>query len=788
MTRGRIAWHSAVVLGTATGVVMAVLALTDRLYVSPLGAAPIASTVAVFATHTDTGRSSELTSYATFAEWRQRTTSFSALSGYRSTFANIVAPSAPDRLSAALVATQFFAASGVDATLGRVFHDDDYRAPGAVCVLSDALWRRRFHADPAVIGSSVQLEVAGEHAATFTVVGVAPPGYDYPGETDLWLPYIPTAAAASNYSGQWFGAVGRLRPGVEAGRASVELTTVMREVQQAHPRSQPAHVANVVPLRDVLTAGHRTLVTALALAAALLWLSAAATVGSSLAGRALRTRHEVAVRVSLGVPRRALAIDALQSGLRHSVAALLVAQPVSMLTLALVARLATPALANTADVSVAMSVTGAAFVALAVTFTGILVVLTARTVRAIDRLGPQAWARGRLAGADHAWLRTVLVTAQIALTMIAMVLAAGVMSRLSIIEDVPLGFSGDDLLTVRLELPASRYDGTRVPQVVDAALQQLRRLPGVVGVAAASDEPLFGQSANPEFVLQLENRPLAADERAPVLVNGVTRDYFTVMGIAVLTGETATLDSDEMTALVNESFAQRFYGGGTAVGRRLRFGGANAPWWTIAGVVADTRNDGPLLPPKATVYMNSARFSKTGMTLFAKVSDHGVRSQPAIRAALLTLDPALPIGRIAPATQLVRERFVDVWMASRGLLAVSATALTLALLGLVSVQFALVLELRPEVAVRAALGASPRDIAQFFGRRVAPPVAVGVMAGAVLGLGAARAINVYAAFDPPRPFLVILIASAVAAVALAVSAWPIAGAARTDPALTLRSQ
>lgn len=787
MKRVHVGWDGVLILGTATGVVMAVLALTDRLYLSPLGTTPTASTVAVFAAHTDTGRSRELTSYAAFADWR-RATSVSALSGVRAAFANIVGHAEPERLRAALVATQFFDAVGASTPLGRTLRDDDYLTPGTACVISHALWRRRFNADPAVIGSSVQLEVSGERPTTFTVVGIASPGFDYPNRTDVWLPYVPTAAASTNYSGQWFGVIGRLRPGVDAARARAELTAIMREVQLAHPRTQPAHVANVVPLHDVLTAGHQTLVAALGLAAGLLWLSAMATVGASLAGRALRTRHEYAVRVSLGVSRRQLVLDAVMSGLVHGVAAMLVALVVARLTLVLLPRLETAAFAVAADVSVSWSVGVATLAALAVVYTGIPLVLTARTVRALAIAGPYAWAGDRLAGADHAWLRSVLVVAQIAVTVVAMVLAAAILARLTTIEDVRLGFSGDDVLTVRLELPASRYESAQVPHVVDAALRQLQRLPGVVGVAAASDEPLFGQSANPEFVLQLENRPLAPDERAPVLVNGVPRDYVSVLRIPVLTGEAAALDGGEMTALVNESFTRRFYADRSPVGRRLRFGGADAPWWTIVGVVADTRNDGPLMPPKATVYMNSARFSKTGMTLFARISDGGDETLPAIRTALAALDPALPIGRIAPAMRLVRERFADVWVASRGLLAVSGAALILAMFGLVSVQFALATELRPEVAVRAAMGAGPRDIAWFFGRRVAPLIVAGVATGTVAGLLAAKGMAAYAAVAQPHPLLVVLIASAVAAVALVVSAWPMADAARTDPALTLRAR
>jgi predicted permease len=784
----RIDWLGTLTLGTATGVLMAVLVLTDRLYLSPLGPARIDASVAVFAAHTDTGRPRELTSYASFAEWRERAAAVAALSGYRSAFTNIVGEPQPERLRAALVASQFFEVAGTRLARGRGFDDGDYVSPGLVCVISDSLWRRRFRADPAIVGAPIRLELSGTQTDVFMVVGVAPPGFRYPDHADIWTPFIPTASSSRNHSGQWFATIGQLRQGVTVEQARTELTRVMQDVQLTHPRVQPNHVANVVSLRDLLTEDHRTLLSGLALAAILLWLSATATVGSLLTARSIETRREEAVRVSLGAPRRALLLDALTQGVRHGAAAFLVAVPVSLITLRLFGTFSVDALESAVDLTMTVPVAAAALFVLVATYAAVLCLLLAHSLRTIEATGTRAWTADRIAGIAYVRTRAALAIVQIAFTVVAMILGAGILTRLASIERVDMGFVDDNLYTVRLELPAARYNDTQTVQFFDAALERLRLLPGMAGAAAASDEPLFGQSANPEFTLQLENRPLAPDERTPVLVNGVTRDYFALLRIPVVAGDVKALDGADLTALVNRSFAQRFYGTEEPVGRRFRFGGTNPPWWTITGVVADTRNDGPLQPPKPTVYMNGKRFSKSGVTLFAKASGDVDATTSAMRSALANLDPNLPIGRIAPVNALIRQRFSDVWLASQGLVAVSAAALALALLGLAGIQLALAAELRAEIALRAALGARPLDIAQFLGRRIVPVVLVGVSVGTVSGLATAHAVATYAAFDRPHPILVALITGAVGAVALAVSVVPVATVVRTDPALALRSQ
>lgn len=790
----RLSWTSVICLGAAVGVLVGAGAAADALLRQPFARQRGGAVVAIFANHTVTGRPRELTSFATFTDWRRAARVFEQVSGYASATLNLLGEPEPITLRAAVVAERFFDTLDMPLAHGRGFRLAEHSAGLAqVCVISDALWHTRFGAAPDVVGRSIRLDQLSGMARSgiFTIVGIAPPRGTYPEEVELWMPYVPTAAQLTNRSGQWFSVVGRLRARVTPAQADADMRVVAAGAPAEHSQAQPPYVPNLVPLREVLTAKYEGLVAGLGAAAVLLLLVVTASISGVLAARALREAHADVIRLSLGARRRDLLSAAARDGLLLGLLAAAISLPCALGALALINRLGRQMLETPLDLRLTwMSVGGGVVTAVGVAVTLALLVKGQALRRGWWTVVPHAPGGNRGTRAT-ARVRNVLIVAEIALSVVLLAAAATLFGRVAEIRATDLGLEVDHLLTVRVTLPASRYDDARGTAFFTELLERINGLPGVRAAAVSSDDPLLGVSANPEFTVLVEDRPQEGQQRLPIVLNGVSAEYFDVLGLHLVEGEIPPASGaarETLSVLVNRTFVRSLFSGERAIGRRFRYGGRNPPWWTIAGVVDDTRNDGPLAPTRPMAYLPYPAFGKSDMTLLVRVANDARSLIPPLRTIVRDMDRDLPIGRIALARDLVEARSAGLQVGALVMAGLALAALLLSGVGLQGVLAAAFAQSATEIGVRMAIGASPADVMRLVLARTATLAIGGLAVGTVLTGLAGLTLRRFVAGAVPRPQEAIAVLVGVALVSLLAGAWPAWKATRVKPIDALRAE
>lgn len=785
--RRPIQWPVVLSVAAATGVLMATLAVSLRLLNDPAGRSDGSIAVALLAHNTITGQHQQRTSLATAQEWYRRAQTLKSISGYAGAVVYVRNGQLPQRIRGAEVAPEFFRVLGVSLQMGRGFTNQDFvRGPVRPCIVSDTFWRQSLGGDRHALGRRLDLDVFGlSPSGPYEVVGVAAQDFQFPDGADVWLPLFPPPPLDTLMSGQWFTALGRLRAGVSLTDASADLARAMDATQADYPNEQPTYTADIVTVRDLAVGTNEPMVGVLAVSCGLLILAVGTSAGAMLTAAAIRRQRDDAIRIGLGASPRLLVSESAWRGLFEGLIAFVLAVPASWAGLYAVSYVAASDgdAVGTAAVSWPIAIGGLVIAMLLSVALGVL----ARAPNVLQK-GPigSLWGVGITTHRRAAILRASLVTTELLVTTVAAVMAVGVMRRISDIGEVRLGFDPSNLLVARVDLPPSRYTAASATQWFDLAQSRLRALPGVTGVALASDEPLFGMSSNPRFVLNLEGRALSPPERIPVIVSGVSSEYFSVLKIPLLTGDVPEESEQSPTAVVNETFARLFYAGRSPVGRRLRFGGSQQPWWTIVGVAASTRNEGPLVSAAPAVYMARSHYGKSGSSIFIRVAEEDPRIARRLHDTLQGLDRMLPISAVLPARDYIARAYSRLQVSAFVLTAVASTGMLLSYIGLFGVLSSLYAQKRPEVAMHICLGATRPAVARLLLRPVVRTLILGIPPGLLGGILASRVAERWLGEVPMHVQDLATVAVVLGILVVSSSARPLLQVARTPPSLLLR--
>jgi putative ABC transport system permease protein len=725
------------------------------------------------------------TSWLDLQDWRAQSRTVREMAGFYDAAFDLSGGDEAERASGAMVTDNLFRTLRARPLLGRTFTADEGR-PGApaVVVLGHGLWTRRFAADPAVLGRTLLIDGTGH-----TIVGVMPPRFRFPEYAELWVP-VRVGASAARRDVRNLAVVGRLAPGVELGQAAQEMATINWRLTEQFPRTNDGVTVAVKPLHAALR-GETTQAAVLFQGITLLVLLVAwANVGNLLLVRAVGRRREIAIRGALGATRghvlRQLAAEGLVLaavggtlglglgllGRRLLVAAIPIELPFwvsfdfDWRVLAFVA---------------AVSLAGVLFFALA----------PALQVGRIDLQGALQAGGGRgTAGRGGGRMQSALVVAETALALVLLI-SAGLMSRsLGRLQAVDPGFSARGVATVRLSLPSRRYPAPGQQQAVwSRLLEGARAIPGVEAAAVVSALPLSGGSKAREVALE-GRAPQKEDEGTFALGNTVGGDYFRLMGIAVREGR--AFDGRDRagagpTAVVSEAMARRFWPGGGALGRRVRFAGPGEPWRTVVGVVGDVKDSRLANPTWPTLYVPAAQSSLAFAHLAVRTRSGAAAALGPLRAAVHGVDPDVPVDQAWTMAEVVRRSAwlsrLYAWLAG----VFAAIALALSAVGTYGLLGYLVRQRTQEIGIRAALGARPRDVVGLFVGRGMRLAGLAVLIGLPAGLGLARLLSALlfgmGAWDAPVfaavPVLVL-------AVALVASFAPAHAATRVAPSTALR--
>jgi len=728
-----------------------------------------------------------------FADWRKQQSVYEQLAAYEFNTFNFTGSGEPERVAAVSVTANFFSVLGVAPAHGRNFlPEEEQSGRNRVAILSDGLWQRRFGADPNLIGHQIQLN--GE---SYTVVGVMPPRFQLTQGTELWAPLTLDPAVQprrADRSIRNLSVIGRLKPGVGLAQAQAAIDTIARQLEQQYPASNAGWGVRMSTFYDWLVPEQiRRSMLVLFAAVGFVLLIACANVANLLLARASARQREMAIRAALGASRwrviRQLLSESLLLSTLGGLVGLLLAFWCTNLIKASTS-LDIPRLDETR-----LDVKALGFTFLIALITGL-----------IFGLAP-AWQASRLAlnetlkeggrsggGSQRQRLRGALVIAEVALALVLLI-GAGLMIRsFAHLQNVPLGFTPENVLTMRLTLPAAKY-GQGAPRVnfFDQLLQRLHGVPGVIDASAVTELPLAGGGTWAEEV-QLEGRAPDGTPRSAG-VNAVLPRYFHTMGIPLLAGRDFTeqdrgafwLGETPLTWIVNETFARRYWPNENPLGKRFRIGDNRNPFGTVIGVAGDVRSLSLEQEARPAFYVSHGHYSLPALTVVVRTSAPPEALTAALRAQVYALDPDLPVYNLRPLEQVVANAAGQPRFHTLLLGLFSAAAALLAAIGIYGVMTYTVTQRTHEIGIRLALGAQARDVRALVagqGLKLA-------LTGVALGLAAAFALtrlmkSLLYAVSPTDPLTFGVIALLLLSVALLACWLPARRATKVDPMIALR--
>ena len=739
-------------------------------------------------------RSRQPVTFGTFREIGVRARAFTAVAVMRPWQATLPGSGEPERLDGQRVSADYFQVLGVQPTRGRAFTpaDDQPNAPRVV-ILSDGVWRRRFAADPSIVGQQIRLD-----DDPYTVVGVMPPHFENVLEptADIWqtLQYDPTLPSLQSREwGHHLQMVGRLHATTSLDQAKADLdgiaATPLPEFSRPPWASMKAGLF-VASLQDEITSGVRPALLAVMGAVVLLLLIVCVNVTNLLLSRAAQRRDEFSMRVALGAGRARLMRQLLTESLLLALCGGGLGVAAAWLGVhALVA--VSPAnlpRAAAVDVDGTVLLVAAGFSTAIGVLVGLLPALQA------SRHRHSGAPHGSRMTSSHHGVRRTFVVVEVALALVLLIGAGLLFRSVQNLLAIPSGFESEHRLSMQVQISGHRFDD---PQVALAfflsALDQVRQVPGVQSAAWTSQLPLGGSADSYGVHFESVPTPASNDDRGAARY-AITPDYFATLGIPLKQGR--LLDSRDragapLAVVLNESYARRRFPGRDPIGQRLHIGPDSGPWYSIVGIVGDVKQLSLEVNRSDAVYVTTMQAPGRDSVLSLVVRTEGEPSAlvPAIRSAVWSVDKDQPITRVATLASLVaasaaERRFALILFEVFGIV-----ALALAGLGIYGVLAGTVTERTREIGVRAALGASRGSIVALVLREGMTLAGVGAVIG---GLGAAAASQAIVSLLfgtsglDPITYLVVIVALLIVS---ALACWlPAQRAAWVDPATTLRSE
>jgi len=729
-----------------------------------------------------------------YQDWRAMNRSFTDMAATAFGFANITGDGSPEIVLGRRVTANFFSVLGVQPALGRTFTTVDDTSGARVVVISHALWRRRYHSDPAIVGRSITMSVERVGDVKHEVIGVAPPSFVHiDRDIDYWVPIQFSPEEAATRGNHFLEVVARLKPDVTVEAADSDMRAIARSLSEQYPDSNRDLGAVVVPIREQVLGNTRVQVIALMAAAATIVLIACANLASLLLARASVRRGEYAVRLSLGASRGRLARQVLVEALCLSVAGGVLGLAIPVLTTTFLERIV-PAGLQALTVSLMdwrlLAFAGALSIA-----TGVLFSLgpALQSAHASTAEVLQQHARGNSGGRSRAF-RDGLVVLQVAATLVLLV-AAGLMLRtLANLNAVDRGFDADNLLTMQVPLMPKYADPIKRPPFYERVIAGVRALPGVRGTAFGSVLPFQSTGFTRSF--GVEGRQRAPEDQPDALVRVGTADYLQTLRLTLAEGR--LLDARDgadapLAVVVNETLTRQFMAGQSAIGRQIRFNPTDPkePVFTIVGVVKDVLERGYQQDSKPAVYMTQAQGPRYFPTtnLIVRVDGDPLAHAAAVQRIVREVDPDQPIRLIRPMTEVIALTVGNRRQQTTLLVVFGALALVIASLGLYGLLAQTVSARSREIGIRMALGATWRSVIRLVMSRGIVLTGAGLGIGAVLAWSLTRAIeSLLYGVGASDPLTFALVAGLLAAVSAVACAIPAVRAARVDPMLVLRDQ
>jgi putative ABC transport system permease protein len=732
-----------------------------------------------------------------YRDWREQSTVFVAFAKYQFTETAVVTTRAAEKLTAAMVSADFFPALDVVPLAGRFFNAGEMRA-GGMAVVGEAFARRHHAGDPArALGTDVKL-----WGRTFRIVGVAPAWCTFPGRAEVWLPVDTVFPESAERTAHNYQVIARLRPDVSLREAQTEMDGIAARLARQFPDSNTNKGIRLVPLQETLVGGHRATLWSMLAAEGLVLLIACANIANLLLARGARRMPEMALRAALGASRGRI--------VRHLLAESLVLAGLGAAAGVLVAVWGLDALLALAPAGIPrleeVSIDG-----WALGFAGgvsLLVCLLTGLFPALHATRPDLksalHASGRGVTGTRGRLRSALVVAQLAISLVLLTSAGLLLRSFQRLTSIDPGYRTEQMLVMEASYPAvGEVDAPRALAFYEEFSRRAAALPGIGAVSYTDSLPIDALGANGNYFIENRPKPSRAEiARQHAIWRIAGPDYFSALGIPVRAGREFTA-RDTMqstrTVVINESLARASWPGEDPLGRRIMIGlYSGSEWLTIVGVVADTRQGSLDRSIKQELYVPAPQHPTlaTEMKIVARVQSgtNGARGVDPLtfagdfRRLAQELNPEVPVhfttAELLVANTLATPRFRTLLLAL-----FAGVALLIAAVGLYSVLAYTVTQRTSEIGLRMALGAQRHQVFALILRGGAMLVALGLTLGLGLAAVTSRLIQAFLFKVPPLdPVVYGIMAALFAAIAAIACVLPARRATRVDPMAALRAE
>lgn len=731
----------------------------------------------------------DIHSYANYVDYRDQNQVFESMAAYYGISLNLVGVGEPERIIGSAASASLFEVLGVDPQLGRVFTaDEEQIGQDRVAILSHGLWRRRFGGDPNIVGQEIQVSDVSR-----TVIGVMPASFKFPyKDAEIWVPMALNENQKQSRGSFGYYAIGRLKPGVSIQQAQAEMGTIASNLASRYPDMLEGFGVNIVPLHRQVTGKVRPALLVLLGTVAFVLLIACANVANLLLARAASREREIAIRTALGANRirlvRQLLTESALLGLAGGAVGLLIAY----WGLNALIALSPEDIPRLDQIGIDGRVLG--FTLLVSLLTGLVFGLAPAIQASKPDLNESLKESGRstTAGVERRRVRSALVVIEVALSLVLLI-GAGLMIRsFSQLQKVDLGFNPDRLVSMNIQLSRTKYQGQLSTQFFRQLIERVETMPGVESAGATTAIFIDALPNSTNFTLE-GKPPMPAAEQIETPVDAVTPSYFRTMGIALLSGREFT-EQDGLesmpVAIINDTFARRFWPGEEPVGKRFKFGdsGSQAPWMTIVGVVGDMRRTGLDVDVRCETFLPYTQRRFIGfLSLVVRARSDPRVIATAVRDQVWSIDSGQPVSHIRTMDQLL-----DGMMAQRRLNMVlfalfGGVALVLAAVGVYGVISYSVTQRIHEIGIRMALGADRGDVLRMIVRNGMTLVLIGVAIGLIAAFGLTRLMTALL-FGVSATDLATFVAVSgiLSGVALAACFVPALRAIKVDPMVALR--
>jgi predicted permease len=735
-------------------------------------------------------------SYPNYKDVRDRNDVFAGLLAYRFVPMSLSHQGNNERIWGLIVSGNYFDVLGVKAMLGRTFlpEEDKTRKSHPVAVLGYGTWQKRFASEANIVGKTVLI-----NGNNFTIVGVMPK--DFVGTELAYVPefYVPFAMAeviepSNDYlecrDCDNIFAIGRLKPDVTRQRAQASLNTVMQQLAKDYPNEnegRSAKLTNVGLFLPNIRAGVTGFSWVLMAVVGLVLLIACVNLANLLLARATERKKEIAVRLALGASRWRLLRQLLTESVLLSVVGGALGLLFAYWINDFVAKISLPTdVTLTFDLRIDWRVM--LFALGASLLTGVLFGLLPALQATRPELVPALKDDASASGFRRAWLRNSLVVAQMALSVLLLICAGLIVRSLQAAQTMRPGFNPDNALAMTFDVGLQGYDEARGRAFHKQLLERVRALPNVKSASLAQSIPLSLNFNN--STIYIEGQPETSTANMPLAVANYTMpDYFTTMGIALRGRDFNELDKERESrvAIVNETFARRFWPGQEAIGKRFNFSGPSDPLWQIVGVAADGKYESLGEDQKIAFYRPMTRDYTTWTSLVARTNGDPNAVIGAIRNEIRSLDSTLPVSGVKTLKEHMNVPLFPARVAATVFGSFGVLALLLAAIGIYGVMSYAVAQRTREIGIRMALGALKGEVLKMIVGQGLRLVGIGLGIGLGAAFGLTRFLKVVL-YGVSATDLVTFVAIplVLAAVALLACFIPAQRAAKVDPIKALR--